>query len=385
MNRPPVLLLGGADNALSIARSLGKYGVTVRVAAKNSAVVRVSRYCREFQPPINGESFDDLWHRLLQRQDLFGSIVLACSDEAISFVARYRNSYAQNFVFEENHPDIQLKLLDKQATIELAKSANIDAPEIYCSRNDIATVDFSNLRFPVLVKPIYSHVYTKLFGRKLQHIDSVEQLKAHLREVKSLGVDVMLCEFIPGPDDLLCSYYSYFDESGSPLFHYTKRVIRRYPKNFGAGCYHIANRVPEAIEHGLRFFQGIGFLGLANVEFKTDPRDGRLKLIEVNARFTAAHELLVTCGIDTARIVYNRLAGNPVRIPHKIKANKRLWYPTADFAAFKALRREKEISLRQWLLSVAHKQTLPTLKLLDPMPALAATSNFIRDSIGRRF
>ena len=49
---------------------------------------------------------------------------------------------------------------------------------------------------------------------------------------------------------------------------------------------------------GLALFGHAGLRGVANVEFKRDPRDGRLKLIECNARFTAANGLLTASGID---------------------------------------------------------------------------------------
>ena len=91
-------------------------------------------------------------------------------------------------------------------------------------------------------------------------------------------------EFIPGGDDRHCSYYTYIDETGNPLFHFTKRLLRRHRANEGGATYHITDWNPEVAEKGLRLLQHVGLRGLGNVEFKRDPRDGELKLIEVNAR-----------------------------------------------------------------------------------------------------
>src|SRR6185437_4458297 len=125
------------------------------------------------------------------------------------------------------------------------------------------------------------------------------------------GLDVMVVEMVPGPDSRLCSYYTYLDESGTPLFHFTKRVIRRSPPVFGGGSYHITDWLPEVKELGLRFFQAVGLRGLGNVEFKRDERDGRLKLIECNARFTEANCLVMASSLDLPLLVYNRLVGRP--------------------------------------------------------------------------
>ncbi len=43
------------------------------------------------------------------------------------------------------------------------------------------------------------------------------ELRAHHAELTEAGLAVMLVEQIPGGDDLLCSYYTYLDESGSPV------------------------------------------------------------------------------------------------------------------------------------------------------------------------
>lgn len=378
MRRPPVILLGGADNSLAIARTLTRYGAEVRVFTRADEIVRYSRFPAEFSSPATGETLTELWHRVMKRDELFGSIVLCCNDEAIIFVAENRQRYGANFVFEESRPELHLQLLDKQTTIALAKATGIDAPAVLCGREQLSNLDFAAVRYPLLIKPIYSHIYQSKFHAKLRLVETVRELQQHLDEVNDLGVDVMLCEFIPGPDSLLCSYYSYFDEESQPLFHFTKRVIRRQPEHFGGGCYHITDKIPDVVEMGLKFFQGIAFRGLANVEFKRDLRDGRLKLIEANARFTAAHQLLVKCGMDTARIVYDRLAGNLVRIPHDYESNVRLWYPLEDFGAFREQRRKSNMSFAQWIRSIAHKQTFPHFDVLDPMPVIVGASQITR-------
>ena len=129
--------------------------------------------------------------------------------------------------------------------------------------------------------------------------------------MRDAEIEVLLVELIPGLDDLLCSYYTYLDEAHQPLFHYTKRVIRRNPPGMGGGCYHVTDWIPELCDPSLRLIQEAGLRGLANVEFKRDPRDGQLKLIECNARFSASLCLSRRSGFDLARFVYNRVVGLP--------------------------------------------------------------------------
>ncbi|MCB0295601.1 MAG: carboxylate--amine ligase, partial [Calditrichaeota bacterium] len=149
-------------------------------------------------------------------------------------------------------------------------------------------------------------------GEKLFFVNNWEELEARLEQVLSHGLKVILSEMIPGPDTQLASYYTYIDKNGQLLFHFTKRVVRRFPKNNGQGSYHITEWVEEVAEIGKKFFLGVGLRGLGNVEFKKDLRDGQWKIIECNPRFTAAHEQLVRCGMDISLLIYNHLAGRPL-------------------------------------------------------------------------
>ncbi len=208
-------------------------------------------------------------------------------------------------------------------------------------------------------------------GRKYLTVNDAAEVRTALERVWKSGLRAMLCEWIPGPDSLLSSYYTYIDRTGTPLFHFTKKVIRRFPKNEGLTSYHMTDWDREVAEMGLRFLTGINFRGLANVEFKRDVRDGRLKLVECNARFTAPQELFVRCGLDTASLVYDQLTGGPMPRELSYKTGVRLWYPVRDFQAYRQLRAMNELTFADWLRSVCHWQSFPFFQPGDPMPTLA--------------
>ena len=183
---------------------------------------------------------------------------------------------------------------------------------------------------------------------------------------------MMVTEIVPGPDEGFCSYYTYLDEHGDPLLEVTKRKLRQFPPGFGAGCYHLTDWNPEVAELGLRFLQASGVRGLANVEFKRDPRDGRLKLIECNHRFTAANEQLRRCGADLALFTYNRILGRPLPEIEGYRRGVGHWYPLRDARAFVEYRRRGELRLGHWLATLLRPQTFPLASFRDPMPSLVS-------------
>jgi predicted ATP-grasp superfamily ATP-dependent carboligase len=231
------------------------------------------------------------------------------------------------------------------------------------------------ISFPAMVKPVQSHKFTKVFGRKLFIVEnSFEELEGHLRTCWAHGLDVFVVEMIPGPDSLLSSYYTYRTKTGQRLFDFTKSVIRRWPVNRGNACHHKTDWLPETAEAGRKFFDAAGLRGLGNIEFKRDLRDGKLKVIEVNARFTAAQELVRRAGVPIDLIIYCHLTKQHAPAAKQDERELRLWYPVRDFLGFLELRRRGELSLVGWLKSILKPGTVfPLASLTDPLPMLGAS------------
>lgn len=382
---PPAVLLGGDANALSVARSLGRLGVSVYTLNDTTAPVRYSRYCRWLPVPWRG-SDEASWAEYLlgpQAEPLKGAVVLATSDQGLTVIARHREALARRFLLDDSNPTAQLAMLDKMATYRIAKEAGVPTPRFWVAGAGRSWKDFeSELVYPLLVKPLVSHLFAARFGgRKFFQARDREELARGMEVAEEAGLEVMLVEEVPGPDSLLCSYYTYLDADGAALFDFTKRIIRRFPVGMGNGCCHVTDRVPEVRELSLLLFCHAGLRGLANAEFKRDPRDGQLKLIECNARFTAANCLVAQSGLDLAALVYNRLTGRPLPRLDRYRLGKRLWYPGQDLRAFRELRRRGELGLWGWLRSVARPYSLPYFSWTDPLPSMVRLLRSIKADV----
>jgi predicted ATP-grasp superfamily ATP-dependent carboligase len=383
----PALVLGGAANALSVVRSLGRAGVPVWVLAAPDCPARHSRYARTV-PFDDADKPEESWADFLlspQSESLRGAVLLPCCDPALDLVARHHDELAAKFRLDEVNPQARVAMLDKVRIYQTAAAAGVATPRFWILRpgQDLHELR-AELPYPLIVKPSHTHVFRQHFGTKFVIAPDFDGLQEAYRLVRGLGIATMLVEFVPGLDDRLCSYYSYLDGSGAPLFHFTKRVVRRYPAVTGNGCYHMTDWDPEVAAAGLAFLRAARVRGLGNVEFKRDPRDGRLKLIECNARLTEANCLVAAAGLDLALFVYNRLTGRPpVPVAH-YRRGLRLWYPVEDYHAFRQLRREGKLSWGQWLRSIAHPQTLPFFRWSDPWPSVAREFRRLKDTLGRR-
>jgi D-aspartate ligase len=387
---PPVVLVEGEGNpnGLSIVRALGRRGIKIYAITPPKSYVRYSRYCTWIPDTVTGgESPEERARYLLGPESdwLRGAVLLTCYDQGLQLLGRYRDQLKEKYLLDLGNSTAQLGMLDKLATYQAAVAAGVPTPRFWVAKNRAQIESYrDDLVYPLLVKPLLSHVYRGRFWVKFAVANNWDEMLQGYEQAEQAGIDVMLVELIPGPDDRLCSYYTYLDEQGNSLFDFTKRVIRRYPLLHGPGCHHITDRIPELKEPALKLFRQVGLQGLANVEFKRDDRDGVFKLIECNARITAANSLVMHSGYDLPSFVYNRIVGLPQPPLGDFKVGKRLLFPVEDFHSYRALRRKGQLTFWQWLKSVAHPAIVPIFRWSDPLPSVVFETERLRHALARR-
>lgn len=377
--RPPVILLGGGIIAVSVARCLGIAGVPVWALGDARAdVVDHSRHCSSFVDLGSGEGVQERWLEWLCGSGLGEVVVFPCCDDGLELVSNHRATLVEHRCLPiEANDEVMLAMLDKLKTYALAEAADIPVPRHFAleSVDELdARLAESEVEFPCALKPLHSHLFARLYGRdkkvfvardRAELIDACRQVAAH-------RLSMMVTEIIPGPEEEgYWSLHTYLDESGNPLATLTKRKLRQYPVGFGMGTYHKTQWNEEVASVGLRFCRGVGIRGMATPEFKRDARDGRLKLIECNHRFTMSNELVRRSGINFPLLSYNRALGLPVAQDTGYREGLYLWSPGQDMRAALEARRRGETTLRAWAKSLLHRQHLTLLDFNDPAPFLA--------------
>ncbi len=370
-----VLILDGQANALSIVRSLGRQGVPIYLSAPAECYALHSRYCQQTYLIPEGVPLLNYWHKLLLEdpaEELKNAILFPCSDKALEFVIAHQAELEKQYILEGQSLQSRQELLDKQHTLRVAKQAGISIPEFWQVKKQQDVIDIMHeVSYPAIIKPIHSHLFQAQFdGQKYLAVQNAQELLDKASRVLKAGLEFMVSEYIPGPDSLLCSYFTYHDQAEQPLYHFTKRIKRRYPVNHGGATYHVTEWQPEVAKLGQKLLAHIHFTGLCNMEFKRDLRDGQLKLIEINARFVASQELVYQSGMDIAQIVYKHLDGQTPPKIEEYQQHLHLWIPDRDFHAFRQLKQRGELSFSGWLKSLAHWQVVNYFKWHDPLPWL---------------
>lgn len=381
-DRPPAIILGGPVTGMVVARSLYRAGVPVIALGTDADHFGHSRCCvKAFA--ATGPNVQEQWLRWLLSDAPEGSVVMAASDDGLELIARHRAELADRGLrVAESDDESVLALLDKDRTYEIADRAGVRRPRACTVRTtDDIGPRLDGLRFPCGLKAVHRHIFVRrspILDKVIVARDRVE-LELLLRRMVDLELEMQVTELVEGPDERIVVHTTYLDDRGQPLMEFTHRKLRQRPVHFGVGCYSVGEMLPTVAAEGLRFAQAANVRGMAVTEFKQDPVDGGLWLIECNPRFDLSTALVRSSGFDVAVLSYRRALGLPANFLGPAKWGRHLWHPTADFNSFLDYRRCGELTSAQWVRSLLHRQTFSLFALDDPWPSLVEESQ----SVGR--
>ncbi len=280
------------------------------------------------------------------------AVLFPTSDAAVLFISRNRGPLAAHFDFMVPTEKVQEAMVNKRAQYSEAKRLGIPMTETFypLSMRDVDEA-LDSLHFPVFIKPLYSHLWYRIFGNKGFVVNTPDELREKMLLVFDSGVEAMLQEVIWPPGRDLYNVAAYFGRDGyeSPAFTWHK--ARQSPPNFGVGSLVESQHQAEVAELGLRFMKGLGYRGIGSVGFKREERDGKWKLIELNARTWMQNEHSDAAGIPLTYLEYLDLTGQPKPALGRFKDGVRWWDSMSDFDSFWRLRRRGDITVLQWMRS----------------------------------
>lgn len=383
-NLPPAVVLGMSATGLSVARSLGRKGIEVHGLDSSKQVGMYSRYVKPIISPNVIEKEREFIDRLIDLgKSLPKPVILLCAhDEYIGAVSRNREELKAYFRFNIPAGEIVENFLDKRKSYTIAKDCGIECPATYVAENiEDVKIIANKVRFPCALKPAISHTWrVKFCGKKLISVNSPEELLNHFSEVKNTYPQIMIQELIPGKDDQIYLFYAYFNSKSEPLAFFIPRKLRQYPIHFGVGCYNISEMNEDVKNIGFKLLTKIKYTGMGAVELKRDSKEGKFKFMELNMRFIMIGELAIASGVDFPYIMYRDLIGEKVEKTSTFKDGVRLLNLELDLGAFWNYRKQKEITLTEYINSFKGiKKLAYTYFAVDDLrPFMHVHFNFIK-------
>ena len=320
---PAVVVASVFQTGLNLMRDLLRRGVhTVGVDCHPEHEGFRSSYGQSFLCP-NPDTHAAEWlaFMIALAQRLGGRpVLIPAADEFVSAIATHANILCQHYIFSMASTAVQAKLATKEQQYALALQHGLPIPrtEYIQSRAEMEAF-VATARFPCLIKPRHQREWealpegNSLRGLKLITVADPAEMRAQYALTEPLRPQVMAQEIIAGGDDTKFCYLSVYGEGSRRLGHVVVQEFRAYPISFGSGSLVEPVIDPEIDQLCDNFLRAIGYVGICEVEVKRDTRDGVVRLIEANPRFSGTGDCALYAGIDLGWLHYLDLIGQKPR------------------------------------------------------------------------
>jgi D-aspartate ligase len=387
---PPAVVLGG----LSLVRALGRGGIPVVLASPGAHdPARSSRYVDRavVVPPWGGAGEATLRALLAEGEALAEQTghrlpLYYGNDDQLDWISRFAEPLAKYFLVLLNPPELGRLLMDKSRFYALARQRGILVPREFSWAHCEEIADHPG---PVLIKPRDPQGWSDsplraLIGApaKARVFESGAALLA-LEEARPFRKDLVVQEYIPGGDEQICSFHGFADERGDLLAWFCGRKLRTFPRTTGESAFLELIHSDDVERVGRHVLGTLGLRGPFKMDFKRDARDGRLYLLEINARFNLWHYLGAVNGVNLPAVAYRYLVDGERGSPPSYLTRYRWLNLRLDL---QALREQSEDSNGAfgpgtWLRSLLTRKVYRLFAWRDPGPFI---QECMRAVTGRR-
>jgi D-aspartate ligase len=368
------VVIGGEHPGLGIARSLGRRGIPICIIDDQHSVSQFSRYVTHVvrvKDLRNEQNAVDNVMDIGQRYGLKGWVLFPTRDETVAAFSRHRDRLAEFFRVTTPAWETVQWAWDKKNTYDRAAELGIPVPQTYNVMTEEGLAGLYN-RLPLAIKPAVKENFFYATGDKAWRAETPEQLNNLFRKAKQQirPEEILIQEIIPGSGLQQYSYCAFFRD-GIAQATLVARRLRQHPREFGRAATYVETiEHPEVEELSERFLKAINYYGLVEVEFKKDPRDGQLKMLDVNARTWGFHSLGVPAGVDFPYLLYADQVGRSVQ-SSRAKSGVGWLRAVTDVPTVVSDLWARELSPRSYLKSLRNTRTESVFCLRDPLPTVA--------------
>ncbi|MGE0005899.1 MAG: ATP-grasp domain-containing protein [Parvibaculaceae bacterium] len=384
------IILAGSHGAIALARVLARQKLDVWFITNNTSLPRFSRAVAHWRGWPGAENPDaiGMLEDIVRREKLEGYLLIPAADADVKFVAQAHARLSRCLdILLPDWSSLEWAA-DKARTYQRAAELGIAVPEIYPVRSP-ADAAGTPMRFPVALKPSMRLELNRFTRDKVWRADDRKSfLRLYGEAARLVGPErVVVQELVPGGGDCQLSYAGLWWQ-GRPVTSFVARRTRQYPIEFSYTSTFVetieSDDVREAAE---TFLSSIGHHGLCEIEFKRDPRNGALKLLDVNPRPWSWFGLADAAGVDFGAAIVS-LAGGHMPSPMKARAGVGWMFGQRDHVVALKLALAGRLDAGSWLASLARTRTFASLSPRDPLPGLVELPltiiRVLARSLGRR-
>jgi predicted ATP-grasp superfamily ATP-dependent carboligase len=368
-----VLILDGMWNkSLAVVRSFGRKGFYVCAGEKTRFATTIfSRYCNRrwiYSPPL--VSPDDFLNDIeveVKKGNYDVIFPMEFSTQVLLTNAANKKRLESYTKTPFADADLAGKCNDKAFIIQYAMERGIDVPKTFFV-NDTEQVEriSRHIQYPVLIKP-----RTSSGSRGIIYVKDKHELIPSYAKVHKRYPFPIIQEYIPDGGGVYgVGLLLNFDSEIRASFVYKR--IRSHPVKGGPSTLRESVKRDDIKYIAESLMKSLQWTGIAHVEFKIDPGDGKPKLLEVNPRFWGSLQLAIESGVDFPYLLFKLATEGDIEpvFDYNIGVQCR-WLIPGDLLHF--IKNPDRFRLKPNFFDFKIKDDILSLK--DPMPIIGRVSS----------
>ncbi|MCK4648171.1 ATP-grasp domain-containing protein [bacterium] len=350
---------------LAVVRSLGKKGIEVTVGENTRLATSLfSKYAtKRVVYPSPGTKPDALIDYLLDElKQVSYDVFFPMEEETLLLIAQHKDRFSKlTYLLIPDYEKIEFTR-NKKNIIQKAQELDIPCPKTWFIKYIEEVEEIAKeIGYPAVIKPQVS------FGSYgIKWAKNKEELISKYREVHKIYFLPLIQESIPQEGEAF-GVSALFNRDSELRAVFVHKRLREYPITGGPSTLRESVKNERIQELGLRLLKALNWVGVAMVEFKVDPRDGKPKLMEVNPRFWGSLQLAILSGVDFPYLIYRMAKEGDIEpvLDYKIGVRCRWMFPGDFLHFFSNLKRLR------WTSDFFNFRTnYDILSLRDPGPTL---------------
>jgi len=378
-------------NALGAVRSLGYEGVKVTWVTSEKSQWYKSKYCESIISP-DFKLDEARFIRFLmdlgeKRYTRLRCVLIPTSDASLILISKNKTLLEKYFYPLVCNWSTATKFIDKRETYQIARSASVPVPQTFYPKNENEAAQIAHeIDYPCILKPASSHVFNTTFNKKLVSAHNANEMMCAYLWFKSNGFDLMIQQEIPGEDRNMIMLNTVLNDKSEPLAFFMHRRLIQNPPRYGVVALGESVWEPKIIEPAMNFLKDIKYTGLAQVEFKQDPRTKEYKLIEVNGRSYLSISLPTACGINLLHLAYRNVKGEHLPPLNQYDCQYTCGVRWLDLpsliSSIARTARTKNVSVKKLIRPIlnTNKLVLASFSIDDPSPFLMEIKYYLRNA-----
>jgi len=371
---PGVIILGNEYQALGLLRQLAVLGIPcVLVDQDNWGPAMFSRFRTQFHhsPAYHSPQFWPWLLELAHSKSYVGWVVIPTDDEQLRQLAEHFDEVRSFFRYAGMPWECYQHVYNKRLAHYFVTTLSIPVPKTYIPehRDDVPQV--RDMEFPLVIKPAFKREYSKYTRKKAFLAESPEHVRKILNgPLQKVPADQLLYqEFVRGGGDNQWSFAGLFVD-GEPVAAFTACRRRQKPPDFGrASTFVVALHDEEVESQSLKVLASLKYTGLAEVEWKRDAKDGKLKFLETNARCWGWHNLASRVVGNLPKMLYDFLVYGTVQKTEPIYGAKWIKWVT-DIPVCLHEWKRRELCLKEYIDGLRGDVISCEWDKSDPLPFL---------------